>query len=310
MQKVYQLIDQTVETDVTVLIAGETGTGKELTARAIHYCGARKLKPFVPINCSAVVESLLERELFGNKRGAFTGAEEDCPGLFQKADEGTLFLDEISEMSSSAQAKLLRALGEGEIRPVSSTNIIKVNVRFITATNCNLEVKIESGQFRKDLFYRLNHFPIHLPPLRERQEDIPILACYFLEEAARKFERSVEGFDPEAMELLMRYHWSGNVRELKYKVERAVLLANERKIITPELVSDCLKDTTDLMLNFSTPLWFTLRETLDYVKCQKISDALRRTNGNITQAANILGISRPNLHRFIKRLGIEVKREN
>ena len=248
----------------------------------------------------------MERELFGHKRGAFTGAEEDCPGLFQEADEGTLFLDEISEMSSSAQVKLLRVLETNEIRPVGSTNTIKVNVRFITATNCNLEVKIESGQFREDLFYRLNHFPIHLPPLRERRDDIPALACHFLEEAAREFKRNVEGFHPEAMELLMRYHWPGNARELKNKVVRATLLVKEEKIITPELVSRCLEDTINLTFNFSIPPELTLRETLDYVKCQKISDALHRTNGNITQAANILGMSRPNLHRFIKRLGIEV----
>ena len=305
MQEVYRLISQAIETDVTVSIIGETGTGKELTARAIHYCGARKSKPFVPVNCSAIPKGLLERELFGNKRGAFTGAEEDCPGLFQEADEGALFIDEISEMNLSMQVKLLRALDLGEIRPVGFSSPIKVNARFISATNRNLKVEVESGRFREDLFYRLNHFPIHIPPLRERQEDIPILAGYFLEEAARKFERSIEEFNTEAMELLMRYHWPGNVRELKNEVERAVLLANERKIITPELLSNPLKGISDLALNFSTSA-ITLPEALDCLKRRMILDALRRTNANKTQAAKILGISRQNLQRFIKHLGIEV----
>ncbi len=177
MQEVYRLISQAVETDVTVLIVGETGTGKELTARAIHCYGARKSKPFVPVNCCSIPEDLLESELFGHKRGAFTGAEEDSPGLFREADEGTLFLDEISEMSPSMQVKLLRALEEGEIRPVGSSTPIKVNVRFIAATNCNLQVEMESGRFREDLFYRLNQFPIHLPPLREREWEFLVRVC-------------------------------------------------------------------------------------------------------------------------------------
>jgi len=214
MFKVNSLISRAIKTDVIVLIVGETGTGKELVARVIHDNGAQKEEPFVPINCCAIAESLLDRELFGHKRGAFTGATEELPGLFQEAHGGTLFFDEVGGMNTGMQGKLLRALEMQEIRPVGATTSTKVDVRIIAATNRDLEVEVESGRFRADLFYRFKQFPIYLPPLRKRKEDIPILARHFLKAACNRFGRRVEGFSSEAMDALVNYQWPGNVREV------------------------------------------------------------------------------------------------
>jgi DNA-binding NtrC family response regulator len=235
MQSIFKLIPRVAETDAAVLIQGETGTGKELVAKAIHYNSPRKDKPFISINCAALTESLLESELFGHERGAFTGAIKQKLGRFQLAHEGTLFLDEVADIPLSTQAKLLRVLQEKEFERVGGTETIKVDIRVISATNKNLPEAIRAGAFREDLFYRLNVMPIVLAPLRNRVEDIPLLAQHFIEKYAARFRKPVTGLTSPALEILMRYHWPGNVRELENVMERAVIICNDASL-TP----DCL----------------------------------------------------------------------
>ncbi|MFV9646598.1 MAG: sigma 54-interacting transcriptional regulator, partial [Desulfobacterales bacterium] len=238
IRRVFALLDKVMDTTTSVLIQGETGTGKELIARVIHYNGPLKDKPFVAENCGALSENLLESELFGHVKGAFTGAIADKKGLFEQADGGTIFLDEIEEMSPAMQVKLLRVLQEGQLRPVGGSRTINVDVRLIASSNRDLEEEVRKGNFRKDLFYRINVFPVTLPPLRERREDIPLLAAHFLKKFAKKLKRPAVRLTPQAVDLLSRFDWPGNIRELQNEIERALTLAGRDKEIGEGYLSE------------------------------------------------------------------------
>jgi transcriptional regulator with GAF, ATPase, and Fis domain len=303
------LLDKVVDTRITVLIEGETGTGKELFASAIHYRSQRRDKLFVAQNCAAFPENLLESELFGHKRGAFTGATEDKKGLFEVADGGTLFLDEVGEMPLSLQAKLLRVLQEGEVRPLGSSATRKVNVRIVAATNRNLEQEVAAGRFREDLYYRLKVFPLRVPSLRERREDIPLLAAHFLERYTREFGRSAAGFTEGALQRLRAYDWPGNVRELENEVQRAVIQADGESLIGPELLSSRVfgeEGPASAPAADSAPAVAgeTLRETMDRYEKQLLIQALAAHGNNKTSAAKTLGITREGLHKKLKAFGL------
>jgi Nif-specific regulatory protein len=314
MDQVLQQLGKVVDTRVTVLIEGETGTGKELFACAIHYRSQRRDKLFVAQNCAAFPENLLESELFGHKRGAFTGATEEKKGLFEIADGGTLFLDEVGEMPLALQAKLLRVLQEGEIRAIGATAPRRVNVRIVAATNRNLEKEVSEGRFREDLYYRLKVFPLRVPALRERREDVPLLAAHFLERYTREFGRMIAGFTQPALELLRAYDWPGNVRELENEVQRAVIQADGETYITPELLSARVRsndakgstppaalDPVDENENDASG---TLREMMDRVEKRILARTLVAHGNNKTSAAKALGITREGLHKKLKGLGM------
>ena len=233
MQEIYRIISKVAMTDSTVLIYGQSGTGKELIARAIHFNSPRTDKPFVPVDCAVLSENLLESELFGHVKGSFTGAITTKPGLFEVADGGTLFLDEVGNISLTIQAKLLRVLQEREFTPVGGTKAKKVDIRLIAATNKDLEKMIKEETFREDLYYRFNIVPMNLPTLKERQEDIPLLAVHFLKKYAEEFGKTIKGFTPDAMERLMKYPWPGNVREMENVIERTVVMI-EDEMVRPE----------------------------------------------------------------------------
>jgi DNA-binding NtrC family response regulator len=292
MQRVYHLIQQVAGSHSNVLIQGESGTGKELVARAIHNQSTRSQRPFIAINCSAVPETLLESELFGYMKGAFTDAKTTKQGLFETASGGTLFLDEISSMPMSLQAKLLRVLQDGEVRPLGSTSSRKVEVRIVSATNQDLEIEIEKGNFRDDLFYRLNVINILLPPLRERRDDIPILAQHFLKKYANQNKKTIAGFDQSAMSYLMNAPWKGNVRELENAIERAVVLSNSETISTNEL-----GPTSRRSKKFEFGDTFITLEELEDRYIQKVLNAVE---GNVEKAAKILGVSARTLYRRSK----------
>jgi Nif-specific regulatory protein len=318
MQQVLQQLGKVVDTRVTVLIEGETGTGKELFASAIHYRSQRRDKLFVAQNCAAFPENLLESELFGHKRGAFTGATDEKKGLFEVADGGTLFLDEVGEMPLSLQAKLLRVLQEGEVRPIGSTVARRVNVRIVAATNRNLEREVSAGRFREDLYYRLKVFPLRVPALRERREDVPLLAAHFLERYTREFGRTIAGFTQPALELLRAYDWPGNVRELENEVQRAVIQADGETFITPELLSPRVRSkdaraseppaSDSGNAENATPeeddASGTLREMMDRVEKRILARTLAAHGNNKTSAAKALGITREGLHKKLKSLGM------
>jgi two-component system response regulator HupR/HoxA len=306
MDRVFEIMEKVAETDATVLLTGETGTGKDLVARAIHYSGSRKERRFVAQNCAALPDTLLESELFGHKRGAFTGAHTDKKGLFEEAHRGTIFLDEVGETHPGMQVRLLRALQDGEIRPLGSSDARKVDVRIIAATNRNLRRDVEEGRFREDLFYRLRVVEIELPPLRERREDIPLLAHHFLDAASRRMERKIEGFTNAAMDRLMRSEWSGNVRELENEIERCVALAGDAGTITVEMLSDHVRGGTG---SSDAPVddglrGLSLNQAVDELKQRMIRDALRET-GSKTRAAEKLGIPRQSLQKMMKRLDLD-----
>jgi len=286
MQEVFSLINQVTKSDATVLIRGESGTGKELVAHAIHYNSLRADKPFIRVNCAALPESVIESELFGHEKGSFTGAVATRKGRFEMADGGTIFLDEIGELSQMTQIKLLRVLQEREIERVGSMNTIKINVRVITATNKNLEEEIKSGGFREDLYYRLNVFPIHIPPLRQRKTDILLLADFFAEKYGKKNRKNIKRITSTAIDLFQSYHWPGNVRELENVIERAALLSTDEVIhayhLPPSLQS---AESTD------TSLHSTLEEALESLEKELIKDALKSARGNRASAARALGIS-------------------
>jgi transcriptional regulator with GAF, ATPase, and Fis domain len=315
MEQVLQQLGKVVDTRVTVLVEGETGTGKELFASAIHYRSQRKDKLFVAQNCAAFPENLLESELFGHKRGAFTGATEEKKGLFEIADGGTLFLDEVGEMPLALQAKLLRVLQEGEIRAIGAAAPRRVNVRIVAATNRNLEKEVAEGRFREDLYYRLKVFPLRVPALRERREDVPLLAAHFLERYTREFGREIAGFTQPALELLQAYAWPGNVRELENEVQRAVIQADGEKFITPELLSARVR-TGDVQATEQAPELSpaddseeddgsgTLREMMDRVEKRILARTLLAHGNNKTSAARALGITREGLHKKLKGLGM------
>jgi transcriptional regulator with GAF, ATPase, and Fis domain len=296
-------LDKVVDTRVSVLIEGETGVGKELIASALHYRSKRREKLFVAQNCAAFPENLLESELFGHKRGAFTGATEEKKGLFEIADGGTLFLDEIGEMPLPLQAKLLRVLQEGEIRPIGGTHVKTVNVRIVAATNRNLEQEVAAGRFREDLYYRLKVFPIRVPPLRERREDIPLLAQYFLERYTREIGKAVAGLAQGTLEALSSYDWPGNVRELENEVQRLVIQADAGAIVGLDLVSPELRKVEGV-INEAGAAKGSLKDRVEQVEKFILLEVLREHSGNKTSAAKALGITREGLHKKLKQLGI------
>jgi Nif-specific regulatory protein len=282
MRQVFDVITSVLDSDATVLIQGESGTGKELVARAIHYHGVRREKPFVALFFGSLPESLLESELFGHKRGAFTGAISDKKGLFETADHGTFFLDEIGDITSKLQTQLLRVLQESEIKRVGENHLRKVDVRIIAATNKNLQEKIKDGTFREDLYYRLNVINVHLPSLRERPDDIPLLAQHFLSKYAAKYKKSIQGFSSETVDMLTSYHWPGNVRELENAINRAVVLC-KGALIGPEAFK--FSETRDLP---SLPPGMTL----DDMARRLLEQTLNETGGNVSHTAARLGVSR------------------
>ena len=286
---VFDTVRKVADSPSTVIITGESGTGKELVARAIHFNGSRRNKPFVPVNCGAVPEDLLESELFGHVRGAFTGAVSNKVGLFTAAEGGTLFLDEITEIPTLLQVKLLRAIQEREIRRVGDTREIKIDVRLITASNRDLEQAVQEGVLREDLFYRLNVIPIHLPPLRERREDIPILVAHFLDKLGKQLGKRVSGVAPEAMALLERYHWPGNIRELENVFERAIVLGGG-DVVGPDALPDSLRrerPVRGLVVELPED-GMDLEATLDGIERRYLQKAMERTNNVQTKAAELL----------------------
>ena len=296
MRRMFALMEKVIDVPTTVLIRGETGTGKELIARVIHYNGPLRDKSFIAENCAALPETLLESELFGYVKGAFTGAVTDKKGLFEIADGGTIFLDEIGEMSAPMQVKLLRVLQEGQFRPVGGQRTKQVKVRLIASTNRDLAAEIAAGTFREDLYYRINVFEIISPPLRERRDDILHLASHFLEKFARKYDKPVPQISPQTIDLLMRYNWPGNVRELENEMERAVTMAAGKKFISPELLSDRLRPQNYVYAadkGENRP--GTLKEAVRRLEEDMINEALKNTRGNRSQAAKILGLSRQGL---------------
>jgi Nif-specific regulatory protein len=300
MSAVYQTIAKAAPSDSTVLLRGESGTGKELAARAIHRLSSRADKTFMAINCAELSDTLLESELFGHEKGAFTGAVAQKKGKFEMASGGTVFLDEMGELPSHLQSKLLRALQEREIVRVGGTQPIKVDIRVIAATNRDLEKAIKDGGFRSDLYYRLNVVSIQLPPLRDRREDVPLLAHYFAMKYAQKCKRPVKGISPEARALLVHYDWPGNVRELENAIERAVVLGST-ELLLPEDLPDALHDTAPPATVAETPFISVAREA----KKQLVLQALEQADGNFTQAAKTLGIHPNNLHRLVRTLGLK-----
>ena len=302
MLRVIELLEKVIPTPVSVLIHGETGTGKELIARAIHMNGPRRDKNFIAVNCGALPENLLESELFGYKKGAFTGAAEDRFGLFEAADGGTIFLDEVGEMPATLQVKLLRVLQDSQIRRVGDTISRKVDVRLLTATNRDLKGEVDAGRFRQDLYYRMNVVPIDLPPLRERGDDVLLLAQHFLDQLTKQQGKKLRGLTADSRELLLRHPWPGNVRELENAMARAVALADEDKALEPAL------------FGLGAPVtrrWdgeHSLRETLDAVEADTIREALRQCDQNVSRAARALGVSRQHLHNRMNAHGIRRSR--
>jgi two-component system response regulator HupR/HoxA len=300
---VVALAERVAAFDISVLVTGESGTGKELLARAIHYSSPRGDKPFVVENCGALPDQLLESELFGCKKGAFTGAYEDRIGLFEQASGGTIFLDEIGETSPAFQVKLLRVLQEGEIRPLGARLTRKVDVRVITATNRNLEDEVRDKVFRRDLYYRLAAFPIHLPPLRDRPMDVPVLAELLLAETRRGFGKPIRGFAPEAMAALMDYDWPGNVREMQNEIQRMVALADGDHLGL-ELLSPRLRAHGGGN-GAAEPGAGTLKEQVEALEARLLADSLARHGWNITRVADDLGLSRVGLRAKLQRYGLE-----
>jgi transcriptional regulator with GAF, ATPase, and Fis domain len=303
MKALLQQLEKVVNTRVTVLIEGETGVGKELIAASVHYRSNRRERLFVGQNCAAMPETLLESELFGHKKGSFTGAHEDKKGLFEIADGGTLFLDEVTEMPVSLQSKLLRVLQEGEVRPIGATAEKKVNVRIVTATNRNLEKEVAEGRFREDLYYRLKVFPLRVPPLRERREDIPLIAEHFLVRFAAEFGKPSGGFSQQTMELLQSYDWPGNVRELQNEVQRLCIQVDTGGFVTPDMLSPRVRQVEG-MIERVRPTKGTLKEMMDQVERWLLIEALREHSNNKTAAAKNLGITREGLHKKLRSFGL------
>jgi DNA-binding NtrC family response regulator len=301
IRQVFALVDKVAETDSTILIFGESGTGKELVAREIHYKSNRVEGPFVTINCGALPETLLESELFGHVRGSFTGAVRDKEGLFAVAKGGTFFLDEVGETSPAIQVKLLRVLQEREIIPVGGVRPIKVDVRLIAATNADLDRNVETGKFRADLFYRLNVIPIHIPPLRERKDDIPLLVDYFLKMYSESASKPVKTVSAESFDVLMRYDWPGNVRELENVLERAVIL-QEGRIITAEDLPEKLRLTG---VDRKGSVVSASNLTLEELEKEYMMKVLDETGWHKKRAASILGINASTLYRKLQRYGCD-----
>jgi transcriptional regulator with GAF, ATPase, and Fis domain len=325
MVEVFRSMEAAASSSIPVLIEGETGTGKELVARGIHRTSSRADAPFVAINCAALPETLLESELFGHRRGAFTGASEDQLGLFKAAKGGVVFLDEIGEMPLAMQAKLLRVVQENEVTPLGDTRPSKVDVRVLSATNCDLKAAVAARAFRQDLYYRLAVLPIRLPPLRERREDIPLLAAQFLESASERHHKKIRGFDSSVVGLLSRADWPGNVRELQNEIERVVALATDGQTIAPHDLSPILRtagvsgaisagilmtnnsqgaDHSPSPLTHSTCVTTSLEEARTAYEAQYISQVLHQHGGNVSHAAHALRLSRVALQKKMKRYGL------
>jgi two-component system response regulator AtoC len=303
MERVFKMISKVAEVRSTVLIAGESGTGKELVARAIHQASVRAKGPFVAVNCGAIPENLLESELFGHKRGAFTDAHSDKPGLFEEATGGTLLLDEIGDLPLPLQVKMLRTLQEGMIRRLGDTKDTPVDARLIAASNRTLSDEVASGRFREDLFYRLNVLPIELPPLRERREDIPLLVEHFITRHNARLGTAVKGITADAEKMLMAYEWAGNVRELENVIERAMVLT-EHERITPEDLPDRVQQTRDVVRTTLASGELSVKKTFRIIEEELIRRALAQTGGNRTAASKLLEISHRALLYKIKNYGI------
>jgi len=305
MKKLLDMMSMVAPSEATVLITGESGTGKELIARSLHFNSPRREKPLVIVNCAAITDTLLESELFGHEKGSFTGADKRREGRFMHADHGTIFLDEIGETSSTMQAKLLRVLQEKEIQRVGGEETLKVDVRIIAATNRDLESDIAKGRFREDLFYRLNVMPLDVPPLRERQEDIALLAQHFLEKFADKNRKAVKSFVPLAMDMLVNYNWPGNVRELENAIERAVILLTGEHITEKQLPLNITEKYPDLetQSTVATPVMDGTHSLGDIEK-EAILTTLKASNGNKAEAARRLGVTRKTLHNKLKGYGL------
>ncbi|MDO8528242.1 MAG: sigma-54 dependent transcriptional regulator [Deltaproteobacteria bacterium] len=311
MQEVYRLIESIAPTNATVMITGESGTGKELVARAIHRRSVRKDKPFIIINCAAIPEQLLESELFGHKKGSFTGAIADKKGLFEEADHGTLFLDEIGEVPPSIQVKLLRVLQEGEVRAVGGNQSRHVDVRLLAATNKDLAKLIKEGRFREDLYYRLNVISLHLPPLRERAEDISLLAYNFLKKHGDRLKKTVDKISVDVLQTLQNYNWTGNVRELENTMERAVVLVNGDTIYAKDLPPNILGDSFYLTEEAGVKdlTQYSYQDANDKALASfnrsYLANLLRQTSGNISIASEKAGMDRSNFKKIIKKYNID-----
>ena len=298
--KIFDIIKKVAPTTTTILITGETGTGKELVANAIHVNSPRKRNPFIKINCAAIAENLIESELFGYEKGAFTGAVSSKPGRFELAHKGTLFLDEIGDLPREIQVKLLRVIQDHEFERVGGIQTIKVDVRLVAATNRNLQQSVKEGYFREDLFYRLNVMPIYVPPLRERKEDIPALVSYFVDKFNRKLGRQIAGVDPEVIEFLLEHDWPGNIRELENLAERLVLMAKGDQIVMGDVPSELI-EAVEEKTQTATPddkrsIKDLIREKTEDIEKQMIVRVLEECEGNISKAARQLGLSRRGLH--------------
>ncbi len=299
MVRIQAILPQVSERASVILLTGETGTGKEMLARSIHHSG--QSGRFVAINCGALSENLLESELFGHKKGAFTGANEDRVGLFEAANDGTIFLDEIGETSAAMQVKLLRVLQEGEVVRVGESGVRKIHTRVIAATNRNLEDEVREGRFREDLYYRLSVFPISLPPLRQRREDIPLLANHFLKKRETELNVSTRGFTPEVMDAFSRYGWPGNVRELENEIQRALVLTPPDTAVSLEMLSEKLRPNGE---KNAPPIAETLREGMAALEREIIMTCCERHNGNKSRMARQLQISRWTLQQKMEKYGI------
>jgi two-component system response regulator AtoC len=307
MRAVYRLLEKAAAVDATVLLTGETGTGKELAARAIHYQSARRERRFVPVNCGALPGELVESELFGHARGAFTGAAAAKRGLFEEAQGGTIFLDEVGELPLPAQVKLNRVLQEKEIRRVGETQPVPVDVRVIAATHRDLREEVKAARFREDLFYRLNVFAVTLPPLRDRREDVPLLAAHFLEKHARALRRNVGGFAPEAMQLLAGHAWPGNVRELENVIERAVAIAGGSLVAAEDLPPDVAgaeRPPPAPGALAAMPYKDAVAGARDRVSREYLVALMKEFGGNVTRAAERAGVERESLHRLLRKYGL------
>jgi two-component system, NtrC family, response regulator HydG len=303
MKALIDMMAMIAPSEATVLITGESGTGKELIAKSIHHNSPRKDHPLVVVNCAALTETLLESELFGHEKGAFTGADRRREGRFMKADKGTIFLDEIGEMSAAMQARLLRVIQEREIQRVGGEETLKVDVRIIAATNRSLEDEVKNGTFREDLFYRLNVVTLHIPPLRERHEDIPLLAQHFLEKYSDKNHKKVKGFSPLAMDMLLKYPWPGNVRELENTIERAVILLPDDYITDKELPFTITESHAERSGRAAPPPTVAANRPLEEIEREAILATLEDTGGNKSETARRLGINRKTLHKKLKEYG-------
>ncbi|MBE7475141.1 MAG: sigma-54-dependent Fis family transcriptional regulator [Ignavibacteriales bacterium] len=306
MQDVFKLVSKVLDNDITVLIYGESGTGKELIARAIHYNGRRKDKPFVVVNCASIPRELLESELFGHEKGSFTGAHQRKLGKFEYAKDGTIFLDEVGELEMMLQAKLLRVIQQREFERVGGTELIRTNVRIISATNRDLKHAVEQKQFREDLFYRLNSFPIFIPPIRQRRADILVLTEFFVDEFNKKLQRNVKGFTKKALKLFYEYDWPGNVREMENTIERCMIISDKDQLDVDDLPQHIRAADTSAVVDQQSVM-FSDDNIIPFekIKEKSIRHALKVTGGNIVEAARKLQLGRATIYRLMEKYGIE-----